>query len=161
MANTLRDTRPQDFDTLGQRFDTSLRLIARRSIRVWFNRGRLDQVLSENVGVCPHCELLYAIDSDGRQVSSNIRTGAIDTDAYGQDLSRRPYSVRLSVLNNAAFQGAFLCDIYISQVTRRPCVTVMYGVTAGQSILGYIAADFDPASLELPVQHDLANRLAG
>ena len=90
MVNTLRDTRPQVFDALGQRFDTSLRLIARRSIRVWFNRGRLDQVLSENVGVCPHCKLLYAIDSDGHQVSSNIRTGAIDTDACGQDLSRQP-----------------------------------------------------------------------
>ena len=152
MVNTLRDSRPQDFDDLGQRFDTALRLIARRSIRVWFNRGRLDQVLSENVGVCPHCELLYAIDSDGRQVSSNIRTGAIDTDAYGQDLSRRPYSVSLSMLNNAAFQGAFLCDTYISQTSRRPCVTVMYGVTAGQSILGYIAADFDPASLNRSLQ---------
>ena len=152
MVNTLRDTRPQDYDWLGQRFDTSLRLIARRSVRVWFNRGRLDQVLSENVGVCPHCELLYAIDSDGRQVSSNIRTGAIDADAYGQDLSRRPYSVSLSVLNNAAFLGAFLCDTYISQASRRPCVTVMYGVTAGQSVLGYIAADFDPASLNRSLQ---------
>jgi hypothetical protein len=46
------------------------------------------------------------------------------------------------VLNNAAFRGAFLCDAYVSQVTQRDCVTVMYGVTSGTSLLGYIAADF-------------------
>ena len=161
MIETPPDTRTQDYDTLGRCFDVPLRLIARRSVRVWFNRGRLDQVLSENAGACPHCELLYAIDDDGRQVSSNIRAGAIDPDAYGQDLSRRPYSVSLSVLNNAAFQGAFLCDAYISQVSRRPCVTVMYGVTAGQSVLGFIAADFDPDRLNLPVPYNPATRLAG
>lgn len=152
MQGTLTEDHRGDYDALGQRYDAPLRLIARRSVRVWFSRERLDQVLSENAGICPRCELLYAIDGDGRQVSSNIRPGVIDTEAYGQDLSRRPYAVSLAVLNNAAFQGAFLCDTYLSQVTRRPCVTVMYGVTAGQSVLGFIAADFDPATLGLPVR---------
>jgi hypothetical protein len=140
-------------ETLERRYDAALRLIARRAVRVWFNHGRLDRVLSEYIGVCPHCDLLYAIDSDGRQVSSNIGAGTIDPVAYGQDLSRRPYSVSLAVLNNAAFLGAFSCGTYLSQVTRQPCVTVMYGVTAGLSVLGYIAADFDPASLARPLRH--------
>jgi len=152
MISSLRDSIEQDYEVLCRRFDTPMRLIARRSIRVWFNRGRLDQLLNENLGVCPHCELIYALDTDGRQVSSNIRAGSADPNAYGQDLSQRPYSVSLSVLNNAAFRGAFLCDAYISQVTGRPCVTVMYGVTSGQSILGFIAADLDPASLGLTLQ---------
>ncbi len=147
MISSLRNTFEQDYESLARQFEAPLRLIARRSVRVWFNRGRLDQVLSENLEICPHCELLYAIDTDGRQVSSNIRASQIDPDAHGQDLSQRPYSVSLSVLNNAAFQGAFVCDSYVSQVTRHPCVTVMYGVTAGQSILGFIAADFDPDCL--------------
>jgi hypothetical protein len=47
------------------------------------------------------------------------------------------------VLSNAAFQRTFLCDVYISQVTQRPCVTVMRGVTWGTSTLGFIAADLD------------------
>lgn len=151
MLGMLRDEDRGQYNILGQRYDAPLRLIARRSIRVWFNRERLDRVLLENAGICPHCELLYAIDGDGRQVSSNVRTGTIDPDAYGQDLSRRPYAVSLAVLNNAAFQGAFVCDTYLSQVTRRPCVTVMYGVTSGPSVLGFIAADFDPTSLGLPL----------
>lgn len=150
MIHTLQASRTPAFGMPDPRFDTPLRLIARRSIRVWFNRERLDRVLSENAGICPHCDLLYAIDTDGRQVSSNIRAGAIDPAAYGQDLSRRPYSVSLAVLNNAAFQGTFLCEPYVSQATQRPCVTVMYGVTAGRSVLGFIAADFDPAALDHP-----------
>jgi len=32
-------------------------------------------------------------------------------------------------------------------VTQRPCVTLMYGVTAGLTPLGFIAADIDPANL--------------
>ena len=83
---------------------------------------------------------------DGRQVSSNVHAHSIDPSAYGQDLSRRPYAVSLSVLNNAAFRGAFLCDPYISRVTTRPCVTVMARVTSGSWLLGYIAADFNPES---------------
>ena len=153
MIGTLRNSIERDDAAVSRRFDVPLRLIARRSVRVWFNRGRLDRLLVENVAACPHCELIYAIDSDGRQISSNIRTDSIDPDAFGQDLSGRPYSVRLSVLNNAAFQGAFLCDAYISQATQRPCVTVMHGVTSGASILGFIAVDLDPACLAGP-RHD-------
>jgi hypothetical protein len=100
---------------------------------------------------CFQCDLLYAIDTDGRQVSSNIYERSIDRGTYGQDLSFRPYLVTMPLLSNAAFQGAFLCDVYTSQVTQRPCVTVMCGVTSGPTTLGYIAADLDPHHL-LPLQ---------
>ncbi len=147
MISSLPDTVQQHHDALCAFFDTPLRVIARRAVRVWFNRERLDQVLAEHIETCSYCDLIYAIDVDGRQISSNIHAGSIDHSAYGQDLSRRPYSVSLAVLNNAAFGGAFLCDAYISQVTRRPCVTLMYGVTSGPTPLGFIAADLDPANL--------------
>jgi hypothetical protein len=144
MLKSLRETFEQEYEVLSQHFDAPLRVIARRSVRLWFNRERLDQLLAECIGVLKNCELVYAIGADGRQVSSNIRPNSIDPDAYGQDLSQRPYAVSLSVLNNAAFRGAFLCDAYTSQVTQRDCVTVMYGVTSGSALLGYIAADFHP-----------------
>lgn len=143
MDNTLRDTVLEEQAALCAAFDGPLRRIARRAVRVWFNRERLDQVLLESAGESLQYDLIYAIDTGGRQISSNIHADSIDCSAYGQDLSRRPYSVTASVLNNAAFQGTFLCDVYISQVTRRPCVTVMRGVTWGAGILGFIAADFD------------------
>jgi len=148
MLDSVRDSFVQDWEVLSQRLDGKLRVIAKQSLTVWFNRDRLDGLLAEYIGVLDDCELIYAIDVDGRQVSSNIHTNAIDIGAYGQDLSRRPYAVSLSVLNNAAFHGAFACKAYTSQVSLHPCVTVMYGVTSGSSLLGYIAADFYPEAGE-------------
>lgn len=131
----------EEHDAIGAHYDSQLRVIARQSVTVWFNRDRLDALLASYVGVLDDCELLYAIDSDGRQVSSNIETNAIDVGAYGQDLSSRPYSVSLKVLNDPLADGAFACRSYTSQATQNPCVTVMYRVTAGSTLLGYIAAD--------------------
>lgn len=141
MNGSLQNSVHDDHDALSSLLDAPLRAIARRALRVWFNRERLDQMLSESIGECPHCELIYAIGPDGRQLSSNVYERKIDTGAYGQDLSRRPYSVTLSVLNNAAYLGAFVCDTYISQVTLRPCMTVMCAVTSGPTVLGFVAAD--------------------
>lgn len=120
-------------------------MIAKQSVTYWLNRDRLDKLLVQYVGSLEGCELIYAIDQSGRQVSSNIYSTTIDTSACGQDLSQRPYAVSLSVLRNVALRGAFACDAYLSQATQRPCVTVMYGVTSGSSMLGFIAADFYPA----------------
>jgi hypothetical protein len=151
MTESLRKAVHMQHDALRMQFHAPLRSIARRAVRVWFNRERLDAVLSAAIGECFQCDLLYAIDTGGRQVSSNVYERTIDTDTYGQDLSLRPYLVTMPQLNQAAFQGAFLCDVYTSQVTQRPCVTVMCGVTSGPATLGFIAADLDTHRL-LPLQ---------
>jgi hypothetical protein len=77
-------------------------------------------------------------------VSSNIHEDEIDPGSYGQDLSHRPYLVSMPLLSNAAFQGALLCDIYTSQITQCPCVTVMHGVSSAPATLGCTAADMPP-----------------
>ncbi|MGI9320990.1 MAG: hypothetical protein ACR2O5_06215 [Thiogranum sp.] len=151
MTESLRETVHKQHNALCVLFHAPLRSIARRAVRVWFNRGRLDGVLSEVIRECFQCDLLYAIDTDGRQVSSNIHERSIDPGSYGQDLSLRPYLISMPLVGNAAFQGPFLCDVYTSQVTRRPCVTVMCGVTSGPTTLGFIAADLDPHQL-LPLK---------
>ena len=133
----------EEHEAIGRRYDGQLRVIARQSVTMWFNRDRLDALLASYIGVIDNCELLYAVDRDGRQVSSNIHPESIDVSAYGQDLSTRPYSVSLKVLNNPLADGAFACRGYVSQITHNPCVTVMYGVSAGGSLLGYIAADIN------------------
>jgi hypothetical protein len=147
MNNILPDPVRQDNDALCALFEAPLRTLARRAVRVWFNRERLDQVLSEALDDYLQCDLIYAIDSQGRQVSSNVSQDTTDRSAYGQDLSQRPYAVTTSVLNNAAFQGVFLCDAYISQANSRPCITVMYGITSGPTTLGFLAADLDLQTL--------------
>ena len=52
---------------------------------VWFNRDRRDGLLASYIGVLDGCELIYAIDEGGRQVSSNIHVDSIDVSAYGQN----------------------------------------------------------------------------
>lgn len=136
-------------ETLSERFGDRLRVIARQSITYWFNHDKLDKLLAQYVGSLEGCELIYAIDQSGRQVSSNIYSGSIDSRALGQDLSNRPYTISISVLRDVSLQGAFACDAYVSQTTQRPCVTVMYGVTSGSSLMGFIAADFYPSDDEV------------
>jgi hypothetical protein len=146
MHGSPQQTAARNHEVLSQRFNDRLRVIAKQSVTYWFFRDKLDKLLAEYVGTLEGCELIYAIDQSGRQVSSNIHTDSIDTSAFGQDLSNRPYAVSLSVLRNVAIHGAFAGDAYISQATQRPCVTVMYGVTSGDSLMGFIAADFYPAA---------------
>lgn len=147
MTESLRETVDKQHNALRALFHAPLRKIARRAVRVWFNRERLDAVLLEAIGECFQCDLLYAVDTGGRQVCSNIYERSIDPGAYGQDLSPRPYLVTMPLLSDVAFQGAFLCNVYTSQVSRRPCVTVMCGVTSGPTTLGFIAADLNPHRL--------------
>lgn len=142
MLGSMHATFDQEYEELRRRFDGPLRAIARQAVKSWFNQSRLDRLLAERVGLLEDCELIYAMDADGRQISSNIHPESIDPGAYGQDLSRRPYVVSLAALNSGRFHNAFLCDAYTSRVTRHPCVTLMYRVTSGSSLLGYIAADF-------------------
>jgi len=140
-----RQTAERSHELLSQRFDGRLRVIAKQSVKYWFSHDNLDKLLAQYVGSLEGCELIYAIDQSGRQVSSNVHAKSVDTSTFGQDLSHRPYSVSLSVLRDVAFHGAFACDAYVSQATQRPCVTVMYGVTSAASLMGFIAADFYPA----------------
>ena len=141
MSETAYRYTPRDSTALNKRLEGRMRVIAKQSVTVWFNRDRLDRLLAGYISQLDNCELLYAIDENGRQVSSNILTTSVDADAYGQDLSQRPYAIRLSVLNNVAAYGAFACGAYTSKATQRPCVTVMYAVTSGEALMGFIAAD--------------------
>lgn len=141
MLQPLRATLEEDHEIIGREIERRLRVIARQSVAVWFIRDRLDSLLASYVSVLGDCELLYAIDAGGRQVSSNVHAKSIDVGAYGQDLSARPYSVSLRVLQDPLKHGAFACRRYTSQASMRPCVTVMYCVSAAASLLGYIAAD--------------------
>lgn len=144
MLDSVRTSIEFGDEALTQRYGGRLRVIAKQAVTVWFNQDRLDRLLASYIATLEGCELIYAIDASGRQVSSNILSDAIDTGAYGQDLSQRPYALSLSFLNNVASQGAFACDAYLSQATQSQCVTLMHGVASEDSLLGFIAADFYP-----------------
>ncbi len=141
MAESAQRLSMRHYADLSRRYDGRLRVIAKQSVTVWFNQERLDKLLAEYVGALEDCELLYAIDVSGRQISSNIHADSIDSNAYGQDLSDRPYAMRVSLLNDAALRGGFACEAYVSKATQSECITIMYGVTSGTSLMGFVAAD--------------------
>lgn len=148
MQQALHETEQLDITALCARFEARLRMINKYAVRAWFNRERLDDVLMQIYDTGLPCDLVYAIGCDGHQISSNVFPGAIDITHYGQDLSGRPYSITISALHNAAFQGAFFCGRYTSKVTQSPCITLMHGITSGPAILGFVAADFDIHSVQ-------------
>ena len=117
----------------------ALQPIAERCACSWDEGEVLDRVLRDSLADIPCCQLLYAIDSDGRQVSANVGRSGADVSARGQNLSGRPY-----LSGYAAGHEFLLSDVYISRLSRRSCVTALQRVYAGPtSALGCVAADFD------------------
>lgn len=104
---------------------------------VWANPDELTRTLQQDLRKLPHCQLLYAIDISGKQVSANISRPQIDNTWRGQDLSARPY-----LRGNLPFRGMTLSAAYLSQRSLQPCITAVQAVHYQDTLLGFIAADF-------------------
>lgn len=116
----------------------ALRGISRRCAEVWHNPESIDAVLRAQLSGMPCCKLVYVIDHQGVQYSSNISHDSIDTGARGQDLSGRPYLFGFS-----GGRTFLLSDVYISRVGRNSCITALHRInSATGDVLGYIAADY-------------------
>ena len=73
--------------------EVPMMLIASVCQQNWHDRMYLDNALKQYLIDKPehHCRLLYVIDKNGVQYSSNISDVIIDDAIIGQDLSDRPY----------------------------------------------------------------------
>ena len=103
----------------------------------WQDCDQLTVILQRDLCKLPHCQLLYAIGTDGKQVSCNVTRNGVDKKWHGQDLSQRPY-----LIGNLPYRGMILSAVYLSQRSMQPCITAIQAVTDGQQLLGFIAADF-------------------
>lgn len=124
----------------------SLRMtkLARRCRNVWNDVSRMNAVLSAWLGRIPFSGLLYVTDPHGIQISGNIHHDGEQNEFLGQDLSQRPY------FTGQACKDSFsLSDVYVSAVTQRPCITAIQTVCDGDTLLGYLAADFSLKDLSL------------
>jgi hypothetical protein len=128
-------------------FEPVMLNIAKRCSVAWTNTEQLNQVLNAEFSSIPHCHLLYAIDKLGKQVSANVTSDTIDANYYGQDLSRRPYSVSLYPKRHF-----MLSSVYISQTTGSPCISAVQPVIDEQQFYGFIVADFDIRRLPQPIE---------
>ena len=114
----------------------------------WHDRQALDQQLKKYLAkkTDHRCRLLYAIDMNGMQHSSNISDAVVDDSIIGQDLSHRPYLASFDVGDKSQM---LLSDVYIDKHTRKPCITALYGVRLNHETIGYVAADFGLNDLPL------------
>ena len=114
-----------------------LRTLESHAKDVWQDCDRLTALLQRDLCKLPHCQLLYAIGTDGTQVSCNVTRNGLDKNWYGQNLSQRPY-----LIGNLPYKGMVLSAVYLSQRSMQPCITAIQAVVDQQQLLGFIAADF-------------------
>jgi hypothetical protein len=149
MKDTWKDAIHQQRITLAQLLSAPLARLAEKCAAVWGQREALDIVLNDGFAGVPHCLFLYAIDTNGIQLSDNISIGGLLPEHYGRDRSQRPY-----MCEAVPVWGFLLSDAYISLRANRPSLTALQVVRRDDDeILGYIGADFDLR--DLPVTGEL------
>src|SRR5690242_254858 len=102
---------------LASRLELPMSTLAEQCARHWHDREQLDVILRAALMDMPVCRLLYAIGTNGQQMSSNVGRQAIDREKYGQNLAHRPY-----LLNAIPYKGFLLSDVYLSPPDQRSCV---------------------------------------
>ena len=115
-----------------------LRRGARACAEAWGDREHLNEALGRMLATVLYCRFVYALDSNGIQVSDNVgRRGIVKTD-FGRDRSDRPY-----MREAAASEGFLLSRAYITLRSRRPGLSAIHVVRdkAGNA-LGFVCADF-------------------
>jgi len=137
----------QRIELAGQLQDPMQR-IAERLVPVWNDRHETEALLVRSFATIPYCTSVYALTTDGLQICDNIERSGVVPGNYERDRSHRPY------MNEAVpAWGFLLSDAYISQYRKRPSLTALQIVRAGDHVLGYLGADFDlrdmPATAEL------------
>lgn len=122
--------------------------VAKRCAKAWNDRPALDHLLLESIPRVPYITYLYAMDTAGRQISSNASPDGLIGEDYGRDRSHRPY-----MKNLPANRDMTLSEAYISLRVSRPSVTAVQRVYLDGRLIGYLGGDFDLRGL--PITKDL------
>ncbi|MEN8109134.1 MAG: PDC sensor domain-containing protein [Pseudomonadota bacterium] len=147
MNTTFKDAIHQQRLAMAERLRTPLWQLADKAIPVWGQREQLDIVLTEEFSSI-HCAMfLYALDTNGIQISDNVGTGGLLPEHYGRDRSQRPY-MREAVPS----WGFLLSDAYLSLRSNRPSLTALQVVKCDNEVMGFIGADFDLRDLPVTGQ---------
>jgi hypothetical protein len=126
-----------------------LQQLAANCNQVWADRAKLDLALSAGLKTLPYGKSLYALDTNGIQISSNVGTEGLMAAAFGRDRSKRPYMCEVLPVT-----GTLLSEAYISLLGRRPSLTAVQIVrNPSGAVLGFIGTDFDLR--DLPLTHKL------
>jgi len=121
---------------------------ASRIGKVWEHRESLDERLMDSMPKIPYVTYVYALGTDGIQVSSNASENGLLPEDLGRDRSTRPYMTSLDL-----DEDMNLSEAYISLRANRPSVTAIQKVYRDDELLGYLGADFDLRAL--PITKDI------
>lgn len=122
-------------------------VFAQRCAEVWPDPDAIDAILREANKEIPYSHLLFVLNIDGIQISSNVEPDKTDTSWRGLDQSKRPY-----LMKNLPYRGVMLSSIYMSLRTHKQCITVLHSINRGDELLGFICADFSIADLPEPAE---------
>lgn len=144
LKNAIHSQRVQ----LAELISTPLAQLAQLCTEAWDQREVLDSLLSSSFATIPHGLFLYALDTNGIQISSNISAEGLLPGHFGRDRSQRPYMKEV-----VPVWGFLFSDAYISRRAKRPSLTALQVVRRDGITLGYLGADF--SLRDLPVTGEL------
>lgn len=144
LKETLQESIAHQRDALVGILQEPMRDLASKCAAVWADREKLNEVLGGALKNLPYCRHLYAMDSNGAQISDNVSHNGLE-EGFGRDRSMRPYMRDISSISDFV-----LSDAYISLQERRPSLTAVQVVrnSAGQK-LGFVCAYFGLRDLPL------------
>lgn len=134
--------------SLARRSEATLAALAQISAPVWDKQEQLDRIFQDNLNRLQYCDLIYAVNTDGILITSNVEAHIKDDTLKGRLLKGRPYLEK-----TLPYKCFTMSPVYISTHSGRSCITVLQSVTSKDKVLGFIAADFDVE--KLPVDKDL------
>jgi hypothetical protein len=144
----------QKKSTLEKLTTAPLMNLAEQCAIAWHDPDKLDAILLDGIHQLLHCTLIFAVDTKGILISSNVESDHLDAQWRGTDLTDRPF-----LQSNLPYQGLTISRVYTSRHTMQPTLTVMQAVRHEEEILGFIAADFnvdDLPSAEAVIQEPAA-----
>ena len=119
-----------------------LMTLAKSCASVWHDPDKLDAILLHGIHELSHCSLIFAVNTKGILISSNVESNHLDTQWRGTVLTGRPF-----LQTNLPYQGLTISQVYTSRHSMQPTLTVMQAVRHEEEILGFIAADFNVEEL--------------
>ncbi len=121
---------------------------ANRVSQVWSDRTALDTELLDSMRKVPYVTYLYALDTNGVQISANASENGLMPEDFGRDRSTRPYFQQIDPESDMT-----LSEAYISLRANRPSVTALQKVWRDGEHAGWLGADFDLR--KLPITKDM------
>lgn len=137
MEESLKESIHRQRRELADKLHAPMARIAAQCAPVWGDRARLTALLSEHFAEVPYVKYLYCLDPAGIQICDNVGAHGLSAAHYGRDRSHRDY-----MREPVPPWGFLLSDAYVSQ-SGRPSITALHVVKSGETLLGYLGADFD------------------